>query len=93
MSQPEVAREALYQAADAEMVLLVPKTMSRAPEWLLEWIEIWAMTRRFSDAILAAWCEHHDSPGATESIRTLRELANRQGLGFLCADDLPQQAA
>lgn len=87
MSTPSVAREALYRAADADMVLLVAKGMSDPPEWLLEWLEIWAISRRIRDAILAAWCEEHLSQDTVKGIKVLRQLAKRHDLTFLCADD------
>jgi hypothetical protein len=93
MSQPSVAREALYGAADADMVLLVAKGMSKPPEWLLEWLEIWAVTRRIPDAILAAWCEEHVPEDTDKGIKTLRKLADQYALEFLCADEAQLQDA
>jgi hypothetical protein len=93
MAKPAVAREALYGAVDADMVLLVAKGMSDPPEWLLEWLEIWALSRRIQDAILAAWCEEHLPQRPNRGIANLRKLAQRHGLVFLCADEARAQAA
>ena len=93
MSKPSVAREALYGAVDADMVLLVAKGMSKPPEWLLEWLELWAISRRIPDAILAAWCEEHVPEEANKGIKTLRKLAEQYALEFLCADEAQLQAS
>lgn len=87
MSQPLVAREALYRAADADIILLAAQDVEYPPDWLLEWLEIWAITRRIQDAILAAWCRGHGEP-STGALNRLRELAGQYGLEFLCAQEL-----
>jgi len=93
MSQPLVAREALYRSADADILLLVAEEAAYPSAWLLEWLEIWAITRRIQDAILAAWCRGNDVGGASEGVECLRELAGRYGLEFLCAEEVARKAA
>jgi hypothetical protein len=93
MSQPLVAREALYRAADADILLLVAAAEAYPSAWLLEWLEIWAITRRIQDAILAAWCQGKDVGGSSEGVACLRELAGRYGLEFLCAEEAAHEAA
>lgn len=88
MSQPLVAREALYRAADADMVLLAAEKAGYPPDWLIEWLEIWAITRRIQDAALVAWCHGHERGVTSEGIERLRELAERYGLEWLCAEEL-----
>jgi hypothetical protein len=93
MSQPLVAREALYHAADADIVLLAASAVSSPPAWLLEWLEGWAITRRVQDAVLAAWCRGHGGAQSAEGIGTLRKLADRYGLEWLCAEETEADAA
>lgn len=88
LSRPNVAREALYGAADADIVLLVAKGISQPPEWLLEWLEIWAISRRTSDAILAAWCHEHAAQEQVEGMKPVRQIAKRHGLKFVCAEQV-----
>lgn len=90
MAQTSVAREALYRAADADMVLVVAEGAVSPPRWLLEWLEIWAATRRIQDAVLAAWCRHHDRGPLSKGAQILRDLAGRYGLHWLCAEELQQ---
>lgn len=93
MSQPLVAREALYRAADADMLVLTARQAGYPPDWLLEWLEIWAITRRIQDAVLAAWCRGHDPAVLSQGVECLRELAGRYGLDFLCAEEVSREAA
>lgn len=86
MSDAAIAREALYRAADADIVLIVARERSQPPEWLLEWLELWALTRRIRDVVLAAWCAGHASPRESTGVGALRELARRHGFDFICAD-------
>lgn len=88
MTQPPVAREALYGAMDADMILLVAGKVMPPPDWLLEWLEAWAISRRVQDAVLATWCRRHDRGPLAEGIERLRELAGRHGLEWLCAEEL-----
>jgi len=88
MSHPNIAREALYRAADANVVLVVAEQAMSPPRWLLEWLELWAATRRVQDAVLAAWCRHHERDSLPKAVKSLRDLAGRYGLEWLCAEEL-----
>lgn len=91
MSEPRVARDALYRSMDADMVFLAAEHAEYPPEWLLEWLEIWASTRRIRDAALAAWCHGAKRGAVSEGIERLRNLAERHGLEWLCAEELSRK--
>lgn len=94
MTQPLVAREALYRAADADIVLMVSERTAHPPDSLIEWLEIWAIIRRIQDALLAAWCHQpHAGERLSEGAEALRNLAGRYGLDWLCAEELARKAA
>lgn len=88
MARAQVAREALYRAADADIILLVAREIDSPPDWMLEWLEIWAISRRIQDAILVAWCLEHGASGSHKGAGLLRDLAGRYRLEFLCAEDM-----
>jgi hypothetical protein len=90
MENPAVAREALYEARDAHIVLLSAQGIHRPPHWLMEWLEIWAMTRRVREAVLAAWCQAVHARQLRQALVGLRNLAAQHDLDFICADDIAQ---
>lgn len=93
MSQPLAVREASESAADADMILLVAERVVVPPVCLLEWLETWATTRRIQDAALVAWCHRRAGGSSSEAVETLRKLAGRHGLEWLCAEELERETA
>lgn len=87
MQEAAIAREALYEARSAHIVLLSAQNVDRPPEWLMEWLEMWALTRHVKEAVLAAWCHAIHTKRLHRAIGGLRELAQQHDLDFICADD------
>jgi len=90
MAEAAVAREALYEARDAHIVLLSAQKVDQPPAWLMEWLEMWAMTRHVKEAVLAAWCRALHTNRLQRAIGGLRSLAEQHDLDFICADDVPK---
>jgi hypothetical protein len=88
MEHPSVAREALYEARDAHIVLVSAQGVDHPPGWLMEWLEMWAMTRHVKNAALAAWCKAAHTGRLRQALGGLRKLAGDHGLDFICADDV-----
>jgi hypothetical protein len=87
MSEQPVARLALKDAQDAQLVFLSARSISDPPLWLLEWLRAWAQQRRGRTSAVAAWCHHPSKEVRSHRMGPLRELAREQQLTFLCADD------
>jgi hypothetical protein len=87
MQDAAMAREALYEARDAHIVLLSAQEVDHPPEWLMEWLEMWALTRHVKEAVLAAWCRALHTKRLQRAIGGLRSLAQQHELDFICADE------
>lgn len=83
MKNPKVARQALYEARDAHLVLLSARGMGHPPSWLVEWLEMWAMTRREREAVLAALSQGPCLEGGRRAVEGLRKLAETHHLDFI----------
>ena len=80
-----VAREALVEALDTDLILFAGPEASLLPRWLKNWLEDWASRRQVRDAALAL-IEDQDSPIRQASIAVeLRDFARRHALGFIAS--------
>jgi len=87
MQESIVADEALEKARDAQIVFLAAQGAEEPPEWLIHWLEEWASQRNVENALLAAWCGEHSGGELPKGIGSLRQLAGKHGVDFLCADE------
>lgn len=82
--QPQIADEALKDAAEAHLMVLALRRQADMASWLMDWLEQWARRRQVTEAALAVFddCD----TGATLSTSAAPELSGfvrRHGLSFI----------
>jgi len=87
MTLPECASQSKADAADAIMILLAIGAGDAVAPSLFHWLEGWGEDRRIQNAALGVLpigaAARHNGQIA---VATLRSLAQRHGVGFICLD-------
>ncbi|MGA2747839.1 MAG: hypothetical protein ABSG59_03605 [Verrucomicrobiota bacterium] len=89
MTLSESAPQAAADAADADVMLVAFGANDPVPATLFQWLVNWAEHRQIKDAalgVLPTGAATRQTGVAT--IASLRRLAQRHGLGFICRNEL-----
>lgn len=86
---PLLARDALKEAADAELVVWAANGKTEPPPGLLDWLEAWAAGRHVSDAALAIFDGQKEDALSRMASPTLTDFARRFGLSFIFGEVNP----
>ncbi len=91
MEAPGTANAALTDAEDAQLVLLSLCHPRSLPEWVLDWLDQWAVRRRVQEAALAVWDGGNAGTLSAAPSAVLAEFAHRHGLSFIFGDADPSE--
>lgn len=91
LEAPWTANSALTEAADAHLVLLSLCHPRSLPEWVLDWLEQWALRRRVQEAALAVWDSGNGGTLSAAPSPVLSEFAHRHNLSFIFGDADPSE--
>jgi len=80
-----VAREALAEALDVDLIVFAGPQVSLLPRWLKGWLEEWAARRQVQDAALALIEDQALTTGRTSIAAELCEFARQHELGFVAS--------
>ena len=83
LEQPPAAQDALDEALSADLILVVTARQLDVPEWLREWLSLWAACRKVPEAALAVLCISPKGRSAPALVVELRDCARRHGLNFV----------
>jgi hypothetical protein len=81
---PPTAEEALKDALDAHLVVIVGDCTQSPPAWFQCWLEHWAKSRHIKRAALALFSSRCAGHLADPAIREFSSIADRHGLSLIC---------
>jgi hypothetical protein len=80
------ASQALMEAADTHLIVIVLRSAEKLPDWLMGWLEQWAKGRLTFDAALALICEGEADILLAPAKSDLSLFAKRHNLSFISGD-------
>src|SRR6267378_1405792 len=80
---PSMAAEALMEAIDADLIVLVGCCAQSILVWLPDWLEQWAIRRHIEDAALSVIRDRTSGGFAAQAAPELSRFAARHGLSFI----------
>jgi hypothetical protein len=83
LNSPEIAIEALDDAADAHLILFGLRDPRVFPEWLEAWLEKWAAARQIPGAALAVLGGPDGDLLSATDVPELSRFADRNGLSLI----------
>jgi hypothetical protein len=86
LKRPSSAVQALKEAADAHLVVLVFRSVKQLPDWLTDWLEQWAKSRLTLDAALALIRDGEANILLAPSTSDLSLFAKHHHLSFINDD-------
>jgi hypothetical protein len=91
LNWPQLAGEALRDAAEAHLLLFALGTDREPTSHLMNWLEAWAARRQVADAALAVFDVDGGDTLSAMAPKALSEFAGRHGLGLILGDIAPQE--
>lgn len=80
-----VAEAALFEATDADLIVLALNHPAVLPSWMVNWLESWAGRRHVEDPAFVVLSG--SSAGHRTALRELREFADRHALNCIYDDE------
>lgn len=81
------AEEALMDATDAHLIVFAGHRAQALPNWLLNWLERWAVCRQIADAAFAVVGGRNGDALSMPATPELSRFAGRHGLNFITDDE------
>jgi hypothetical protein len=82
-----MADMALEEASDAHLIIFAAHLSGSIPNWLLNWLEQWAMQRQVHDAALAVTEESQGKIILAKATSELHQFAKQHRLFFMFDDN------
>jgi len=80
---PPTAKQALGDAADADLIVFAVRSTPKLPVWLMDWLEEWAGHRHIPDAAVAIIGDGTAVAAAAPATTELSQFARQHGLSFI----------
>jgi hypothetical protein len=80
---PPTAKQALGDAAAADLIVFAVRCTPKLPLWLMEWLEEWARYRHIADAAVAIIGDGTPNVEEVPATAQLSQFARRHGLNFI----------